>query len=244
MPANIIQPPVAAADDGVPYRVANMFPKGVLAQYVAVGDDVANGTKYGDTNRFHIVSTSVEQVPFTWQYIDTVWMGGGQISAGGQAPADWVSMRVYAPATVGTSNPGSGAYDKVAIGGGLNVFVPAPSVDGDWDLNLTEKLNANVDFTKVNPVPAGGAGWFDYDYDTHVCTLNADQKGGYNLIDGEVTLGRQVVKVPLCQLQLTVAEVVAKPMLPHWKYEITVDHGSTEELNVCWIMFIGRRDIS
>lgn len=244
MPVNVVQSPVPAADDGVPYRVANMFPQGVLAQYVGLGDDIANGVRYGAANRFHIVSTAVEEVDFEWQYKDTVWMGGGQLTGAGQSPADWVSMQVYAPATAGTSNPGSGAYNKVAIGGGASIFVPAPAVDGDWDLNLTEKHNANVDFTKVVPVPAGGAGWFDYNYETHVCALNADQKGGYHLIDAQMVLGRQIQKTALCQFQLTVPEVVAKPMLPQWVYKVTVNHASTEELNVCWIMFIGRRDIT
>jgi len=245
MPRGVIESPPAKTLEGVAYLVANMFPPGVLAQYVGIGDDVANGVRY-DGDRFHIESLAVEQLTLEWQYMDTVWMAGGQITSAGQKPTDWVSMETFAPATAGTSNPGAGAYNKVAIGGGLSIFVPAPAVDGDWDLNLAETLNANVSFPKVTPVPAAGgnSGWFDYDYDEHVCSLNAAQEGGYNLIDGVVTLGRQVVITPLCHLALTVPEIVAKPMFPQWKYKVTVDHGSTEQLDVCWVMFIGRRNIT
>ena len=229
--------------EGIAYRVANMFPPGVLAQHVGSGDDITNGVRHGG-DRFHINSTAVEVKTFTWQFKDTIWMAGGQATSGGQSPSDWMGLETRAPATAGTSNPGAGAFNKVAVGGGVNVFVPAPAIDGDWDLSLTEKWNANVDFTKVVPVPAGNAGWFDYDYETHVCALNVAQEGEYNLFDTELVLGQQVAKVALCQLQLTVPEIVAKPMLPQWQYKVSINHATTEELNVCWTMFIGRRDIS
>lgn len=230
--------------DGKPLQTINMFPEGVFAQFNGSADDVANGLKHGGS-RFHVSSSAIETASLEWQFITPLWLAGGAISSAGHNPNDHLSYLVKAPASPATNNPGAGAYDKFPIGGGANMFIPNATATGDWDLNLTEKLNANVAFTKVSPVPAAqGDGFFDYDFTTEAVTLNAGQKGNCNLFDVELTIARYINKMTLSHENLTVTSIVSQIMFPHWVHRVEINHSVTDSLDVCWTLFFGRLDIS
>jgi hypothetical protein len=233
------------ADDLKPYVTPDLFPLGYFMVHAGVGDDVANGAVGGGVS-MKAESSSEGDTTVTVQFIHHVLLAGGSVQREAGEIDDYINLDLIAPATVGTSNPGAGAFDKLAVGGGLNMFIPNATVTGDWDLNLTEKLNANVDFTKAVPVPAsGGTGFFDYDVDANVLTFNAGQTGSYNLFDADVPLSRHVNEVPLLgngEAYTTVPAVKPALCLPHWKFKTTMHHGpGTHALKVVWSFTIGRK---
>ena len=226
--------------DGRRYFIPSSLKKGLTPKFIGYSDDVTNGTKYNGSICGHS-SSSIDDHVKEIQFINTIDLIGGKMRHFGAKYGDYVKYEIYAPATAGTSNPGAGAYDKYAIGGGVNMFIPNGTTTGDWDLNLTETLNANVSFTKVCPIPVSDSsnpnGWFDYNIDTNVCSFNALQKGYYNLFDANYTL-LDYVKIPIlgdtsAPLDFTL-NVASKTMLPHWKHKVTVHQTTTNLLEVIW----------
>jgi hypothetical protein len=192
----------------------NRIPNGYTIYPTGEASDITNGTWQGGTELRRTTTGTMD-----FQMLEHWYAIGGRGNWEGGKSVDKVSAWLVAPATTGTSNPGAGAYDKVSTGAGSNIFVPAPLVDGDWDLNLTEKLNANVNFTKAAPVKnAAMTGFFDYDYDTHTLSLNSDQKGKFDLYDTQCvmfTFANQINGVE-GEIALDVSDVVGKVLLPHW----------------------------
>lgn len=230
------------SSDNRPYFAPNMFPLGYLTEFTGTSDDVANGVK-ADGDLLTLSSTVVETKTLDMQFIAKYYLAGGAASWKGAVLGDWVKFELHAPATVGTSNEGAGVYDKYALGGGANMFIPNATQTGDWDLNLTEKLNANVDFTKVVPVPASAQnGFFDWDVDTGLVTLNAGQKGRYNIFDFDVGMHAFVQKVPLVgeSSQLyTVPAVKPYLCLPHWRIRLAIYNSTAKTLELAAFIYRG-----
>ena len=137
-------------------------------------------------------------------------------------------------------------YGYLTLPDNVNMFIPNATVEGDWDLNLAEPLNANVDFTKAVPVPAAvGTGFFDYDISSNTLSFNAEQTGGYNLFDVPLPISKHVNEVPLLgegKGCTTVPAVKPAMCLPHWKFKATLHHGpGTHLLQVVWKFTIGRK---
>ena len=227
-------------DDDRPYYAPNLFPLGALTDFRGVADDVTNGVERAGS-LFTLTTSSAEDVNLEFQFIKYGYIAGGHIQYKGAVLGDYVSYAIHSPATVGTENTGAGAYDKYQVGAGAYMYIPNATTTGDWDLNLTEKLNANVDFTKVAPVPApAGDGFFDWNEVTEAVTLNALQKGKYNLFDFDVTLGRFVNNVPLLgddHFPLTVPAVKPVKLLPHWHHKVTLHNSTAKQLDMAWIVY-------
>jgi len=237
------------AEDGKEYVSPDLFPLGYFMVHAGRADDVPNGTIWGG-DRFKVARTTVGVTDVEFQFIEHVLLAGGAVTRLNGKIDDYIDMTLYAPATAGTSNPGAGAYDKYSVGGGLNLYIPNATAEGDWDLNLTEKLNANVNFTKAVPVPASkvdGAytGWFDYDLGSHILAFNSGQTGAYNLFDGVVNLSKHVVANPLLGegKGCTIVPAVKPAMvLPHWKFKVSItEGGSDHDLDAVWKLIIGRK---
>lgn len=230
------------ASDNRPYFAQNMFPPGHFAQFVGKGDDITNGIEESG-NLFALSSSSVETASVDIRFLEKYYLIGGAASWGGAVAGDWVDMRLKGPATSGTSNPGGGVYDKYALGGGANMFIPNATQTGDWDLNLSEKYNENVDFTKVVPIPAASKnGFFNFDSDTGVVSLNTAQTGSYNLFDFEVTLHAFVRKVPLVgvsQLGFTVPSVKPYLIIPQWKMVLSLNNSTSKDLELSAMFYRG-----
>ena len=229
-------------DDGKQIFLPNLFPGTVLVIYTGAGDDITNGIRLGG-QEFEISSSAIEDVTFEFQFMEWVYLAGGGIYYEGAKIGDNITYKVYAPATVAANNPGIGAYDKLDLGG-FNMYVPNTSSSGDWDLDLTEKLNPNVGFTKVTPVPSpDGTGFFDYDADTGLITLNQTQTGGYNLFDIPIDIATFINKVPMLganTTQLTVPAIKPKKILPHWIHKITFHHEYTQPVSLSWFLYAAR----
>lgn len=208
------------------------------------GDDVDNGVNMAGQELAASLSSS-GSTTVTWQFISSIDIAGGVLKFSGAEWGDYLSYDVVAPATAGTSNPGAGLYDKYPIGEGANMYVPNGTMEGDWDLDLDETLNANVSFTKVVPVPSSGDGFFDYDSASGAVTLNATGTGGYYLFDFEMVLSRFLHKIWIYGTGredfIVPASYGAKALLPHWQHRVTLHKaGDTGTLECRWFIFLGR----
>lgn len=233
------RPPVT--DDDRPYISPNMFPLGSITNFCGVADNVTSGVEKGG-DLFTVESGEVENKEFPFQFVRWSYIAGGHIFYKGAVLGDAISFETRVPATVGTSNPGEGAYHKYEIATGMHIYAPSATQTGDWDLNLTETLNANVGFTKVAPVPSPGHnGYFDYDVeDPDKVVLNPAGTGSYNLFDFAMQLDEFVSRVPLLgddQFPLTVPAVKPVKLLPQWIFKATLHNSSEKDLEFAFVLY-------
>jgi len=245
---SLVEPEDPRTSDGKRIFLMNMFPGDVTSFHVGCSDDIENGKRF-EGPLFRISTNEAGESPFEFQFMEWIYLAGGEMFAVGAGIGDRLSYEVYAPATEGVSDPGDGAFDKVEVvpGSGLNTFVPNPNGTGDWDLDLSEPLNGNVGFSKVVPVPAlDGDGFFDWDGCTEQVTLNPLQKGGYHLLDFPKTLARFVQKVPLTkgEVQLTKSGIKPKKILAQWKHKVTINNATAKQLDIEWYVYGARRDVT
>ena len=189
------------------------------------------------------------EAQYEFQFIEWIYLAGGELFNKGGDVGDWLSHEVFAPATEGISDPGDGSYDKVEVapGSGMHIYVPNAENTGDWDLNLSEKLNENVNLSKVVPVPApAGDGFFDWNPDTEQVVFNSLKKGGFNLYDFEMTLAKFLQKMPIMAgpIQLTKTGIKPKRVLGQWKSRVTLHNGSEKQLDALWYIYGGRKDVT
>ena len=242
----------AKSNDNRPLVVSSVIGKDWNVAFNGRADDITNGHRWKGSH-FTNVSTSIGTAVVEWQFTEIVCMAGGRFEYKGAIVGDWYTYEIYAPASTGqSSNPGSGAYAKLAVGGGLNMFVPAGTPGAgaaDWDLDLTGTLNANVEINKMTPVPAAaGDGFFDCALNTSTgawdMTYNAAKTGKYNLFDAAIPL---VVYLPYVQMLGNDSEnciipgaYMSKCVLPHWKHKLTLNNSTAKTLEVVWLLFLGR----
>lgn len=195
--------------------------------YPGVGDDVAAGTRGGNTTPFVVdaaADTRVNNViTKEWQFIDHTYVQGGQVEFYNGGKNDFVDMDIYAPAAVPVASVGgnTGNANLSPTGLGYNIIVPAPLSDGTHDLDVSEPLNANLAakplgwptlVTKVAPVPAikkvngvdSPDGFWDYDMNTGIITPNigpsGEKLGYWNLFDADIILVRWITRLSLWNL--------------------------------------------
>lgn len=239
---NIVEPLSPRSADNKRFYAPDMFPVGFMAQFTGIGDDIDNGVTAGG-DLITISSTQVEEKELCIQFLTRFHLAGGAATWKGAVLGDWVSFALHAPGTAGTSNSGSGAYDKYSLGTGMNMYIPNATQEGDWDLDLDEKLNSNVDMAKVVPVPAPGMdGFFDWDMYTGVVTLNASKLGRYNLYDFEIPLRTFVQKVPLLgdrPQMFTVPAIKPYMCLPQWHISLLLNNSTAKTLELGVFLYRG-----
>jgi hypothetical protein len=231
--------------DGRPIMLPSTIGDAEEVQFAGTGDDVTNGVRCSGSH-LQLQTTVQGLTTIEWQFIEWVSISGGRVRYSDAIYGDCFSYEIEAPATVGTSNPGGGWYDKVNLGGSCNIYVPNPTQTGDWDLSLTEKLNENVDITKVTPVPAAAKdGYFDWDQDTYAVTLNTAGKGSYYLFDFDITLTRVINAHHILGNGtsdfIVPASYGAKLLLPHYIHKFILDKAdNTTNITLMWELFLGR----
>jgi hypothetical protein len=213
-------------------------------QFTGCGDDITNGIRNGGVD-FKKTANTAGTYDVDFQFMENVDIAGGGVLYTGANLGDYVHYSINAPATVGTENAGSGVFDKFNVGGPYNMYVPNATQEGDWDIDLEELLNENVSFTKAVPVPASANdGFFDYDRDTGILNLNAEQGGRYNLFDFDITMARFINKIWLVGAHhhnlIVAASYGAKKLLPQWTHRVTINRVGEGVLDVAWYIFIGR----
>jgi len=233
-------------------------PEDAFPQHRGSGDDEVNG---GFDNGPHFTLTNAGDTggnteTLTFHFNRWLYILGGQgvcknakVESGVGQGGDYVLYTPKAPATEGTAvDEGTGDYAKIAVGGGVSLWVPAGAPgagSADWDLDLEETLNANVAFTKVVPVSApNDDGFFDYDPVTEEVTLNPTKTGGYNLFDSELVLRKYLNHFNLHGnhvFNLVVPAIDPGRVLPHWEHELSL-HVTGErdpEVEISMNLFVG-----
>lgn len=233
--------------DGAPVVAANTWPLEQSVVRCGEGDDVANGVVGGGVEYHMQNATGDSEVTSDSQFMHPIRLGGGNIRWENCEYLDYASMKVCAPATVGTENVGSGEYAKLDLGGGASLYV-APGTPGaganDWDIDLTEKLNGNVNFTKAVPVPAVlGNGFFTTTDGTALAYTPGT--GTHNLFDFTLDLNMFVRKMWLIgsgRESLTVGDNIPAVVLPQWHSVVTLhrEAGTGSDRTIVWEMLISR----
>lgn len=222
----------------------NRIAPGFTIYLTGKGDGVATSPGYrtGDSLAFDANNkTKRFQIKNAWYLL------GGRIVWEGADLDDYMGAKLIAPATAHGVNA-AGDADKVALGGGANMYVPAAPGAGAWTLDLTAK-HASTDVLKCVPVPSvTNTGYYDYDVDTNVLTVNPDwngnpnsQTGSHHLYDFELTMMQLAAyvwgkKQDGGESSLDVTEVIGKTLLSPWVVQIDLNTVKTSGIKVGVIM--------
>jgi len=240
-----------------------VMPSHHRACFIARADSVTGGTR-GTGERFFISMTGGSDATgsITFQLVDPFDLVGGMLTCEGAGINDTVRMEVYAPASPATAATGVGNCNVV-----YGRIIPSPLNDGNYNINLSEAINSNVDgtnplkprlITRVTPVPAMAAdgvtpnGYFEYDETTGQVTVSANPGSApFNLYAMELTLTRYITDWPVYAgtsgLFRQEFKVVQKGghLLPHWRFRCTVtrtaDHDPADEVTYFWGWYISRQ---
>lgn len=240
---NIIAAPITR--DGRQIMLSSAIGDAQEVQFAGSGDDITEGIRLGGPHHEKAITTAGAHEE-TWQYMEWVSVAGGRVKYYDAVRGDCFGYKIHAPATVGDSNPGAGVYDKYNLGGEFNMYTPNPTMEGDWDLDLSENLNANVNITKVVPVIAKAKdGFFDWNMETGEVTLNLSGTGGYYLFDFAIPLTHIISHHHIVgdgeSSFIVPASFGAKLLLPHYIHTIMIDKfDSVQELYLGWEIFLGR----
>jgi hypothetical protein len=226
--------------DGKPIFLPNLFPGDVEVNFAGAGD---SATVRGDGSAFMCSQPTEGDASVTWSFKDWVYVAGGEISHRGCRLGDHISFKVTAPATVATAAAGDGNANKVAVGGGLNVIVPAAG-DGAW--NVAEADRVPIPAYNAEGVATGYWTWNEPDEGKGVVAAGAPGTSSYNLFDQPLDLIRWATKLHLLgdgQIDLKLSSVKPKKLLPHWTCHVDLHgDGASGALNeVTWLLFTARR---
>lgn len=165
-----------------------------------------------------------------WGFHDWIYVGKGLITFKNAGPGDQMTVTIKAPATVTSSTPGTGNCNKVPIGGGVNILVPAPGNDGTHTVQDTDKV----------PVPASNEdGYWDWDTpDIGKGLVSAGVPGAslYHLMDQDIYLVKWIRDIQLIgdgSKDLD-PKIKSRRILPHWIFRVDVTNKSLSLLQVAW----------
>jgi len=152
-------------DDGKPNVTVTPFTEGLFHAESTRGDDLDGMTilrREGTKLYLSWTDNDETETKSTWvTFHECIEMHDGHIN---WDPSDWgfadewsVGMRM--PATPCVANGGgTGNADKVPLGGGANLIVPAAG-DGDWDV----ELGSESTLPTIVAIKDAGNGYWDYD---------------------------------------------------------------------------------
>lgn len=187
--SDIPLPNPKANEDNRDLIAVNRIPAGYTIYNTSKGDAIDTGV-LGGGPALKMITTSAEAKKCILQMKEHFYAIGGRALWSGCGEDDLMNAYLVAPASTGFTQE-AGNFNKVQVAPGMNMIVPAAPGAGAWKANLADKLNANVPILKATPVPqAGNNGFFDYDSTTNTLSVNAAQKGGYNLYDFPINLFR------------------------------------------------------
>lgn len=208
----------------------NRIPAGYTVYPTGKGDDPDAGLRQGNEL---ILDANNKTKSFR---LNSHWYGiGGRVIWEGSDLSDSLQAFLKCPATVGVNQAGD--FNKVATGLGFNVFVPSSPGAGAWDLDLEETFSS-CSALKCTPVPAAGNnGFFDYDSDTNVLSVNYSQEGGFNLYDATIPIFCFAYKVwgrksDGAESSLEIPDVVGKLLYNNWIIEFELVTEKTSGIKV------------
>jgi hypothetical protein len=235
---------IPRTSDGKPIHLVNRFPGNVTLYLTGAGDDIA-GNKRGEGAQFELDRSTSGNTEHVAQWLDWIYLAGGEVTYSGGAAGCWVSLHLRFPATAVVANAGAGELDLVATGLGFNILIPNPATIGSHDRG-----------TIVTPVPnESGQGYWHWDgADTGLGTITpvanpGAPDGAFDLFDVQLDAARFANRIPLRHglgsgalvKNLNVNEIKPKKILPAWQLVTTIHHaGGANTLVVDWELITAR----
>jgi hypothetical protein len=221
---------------GTPINIPNIVPAGYYLYVTSAFDDDVNGVR-GEGNVIAMERTNIGETIIEGRFIEHVYVLGGAIGAKSAEFDDWISMHVKADASAPEDRTGTsdGNANKVALGGGAHIIVPAPLNDGDWNVDGSTLVHGELNADLV-PVPSSGGntGYWHWDPaqdpSIYPCANPAQPDGPYNLFDFPIDpLVRQANRLSfLIPGDITPPTLKGKKILPHWKCVFTMHRNSQQ----------------
>ena len=247
MRAMLVQPDgsliqVPTTEKKTPIVQPSIIPPGYYFYGTGAFDDVGAGTR-GDGPQITL-SASVATDPVTatleGQFIEHVYIIGGYLASKTPEPDDWVSLHLKAPASTpeDRTGTGDGNANKVSVGPGANIIVPAPLNDGDWNVDGATLVAGELN-DGLAPVPnADAAGYWHWDPEASPSIFpvadSSAPDGSYDLFDFDIVLARQANRYPCMQVGnvTPAAAIKGKKVLPHWVWVFTLYRKTTGSVHV------------
>jgi len=235
--------------DGRNIIVASKFGASIDPYICGVADKITSPVARGGGTAFSLSWASGETPSAgdtkeaEWSFLDYVRIAAGGMMWKDCEVGDHIDMRMIAKATPATSTPGTGNTNKVSIGGGANIFVPAAG-DGDWTLDLAPILHAD------SPVPipnVAHTGYWSYDEEDQGLGSFAPDGlagSGYDFFDFEITLVYWVRGVQFIGSGQNYIDpgTVNRKILPHWTFKVKLTNGSGHApLAATWYLNLARK---
>lgn len=221
--------------------------RGDWQQWFPGADDA---TPKGKGNLFGISHAgNGASTPFTWNWNDPVYIGGGWCKYEGAKFGDYVSFRFFAPATPTSSTPGTGNVNLSPYGGG-NIIVPAPLGDGSHTVDLTAATGTAIPIPDSKMDTPDQAGYWNYaNPDEGIADVVAvanpgAPNGGWHLFDFPMTLVDYVPKMPLLGTGVVSYSVDVNPkkILPQWCAEVILFNcDGTHTVEAVWWLEASRK---
>jgi len=232
--------------DGKPIVLPCMFPGNVYLYPTGAGDNITNQTR-GDGQAFKVTCTAEQDYSVDWQFIDMVYIAGGGVKWKDGEDGDWLSMKVYAPATPVTPNAeNTGNCDLVDPGVGQAILIVPADGDGAYDVDLDDAIPV-PSYTETEDgtqTPTGFYEWSGSDSGLGVVSVGVPQHSSYNLFAIALDLVRFVNRLQLVDSDiqdLTIPAVKPKKILPQWKWNVTAHHAAGTANFKAWWWLISAR---
>ena len=242
--------------DGKNVFTVNPFPKNIYVYYTAKSDHIPSGLR-GVGDRFKVESTGVGVYTVDAQFIDILYMTGGETTIVGEThPDDYANIELVAPATPVAFVPGGTGNCNVIPVAGKQLIIPATG-NGFYNVDVEVALNSNLEnksfgapgkVTKATPITSfGDSGFWDWDENSGDITPSYTMTGGYNLFAEELIMARFANGVivhasPLTQyknVQYNVP-VKASKVLPHWVIRGTIYAHGSGNFSAAWMLYTAR----
>lgn len=223
----------------------NILPPGYMLYVTGAFDNLETG-KLGEGAQIQVTQFNQGLAYIEGQFLTHVYMLGGDFGMNGGVIGDWTSMMAWAPASSPSSTPGVGNANKMAVGPGMNIILPAPGGDGDWtvDGSTLQVGEINAGLTPVpNKTDAGFWHW-DPDEDPSIYPVSNPliPDGQFDLYDFPLPLVRQANRVSLLLYakECCPPTIKGKKVLPHWKLRFYLNRESAGAAEVAFELKVAR----
>lgn len=205
-----------------------------LSSYVAgAGDDPTEGIGAGAVFQSATSDVGPTDHVVTWTFNDLTMLNGVGVACAGAVIGDTFDYSITAPATQATSSIGTGNANQTG-----NIFVPAPSDDGNLTIDLSEAV----------PVPnQEGTGFWDWipsPTGPGTITMKPDGNGSYDLYAVDVLIAHVLAFLPLVGETVFWFPLEESKRPPQWNHVATIHNSGHASLSVTWNLTLSRSKVN
>ena len=214
------------------YVRASAYSLGTRLYITGVGDDRTNGTGKGVRFEYEHDTQGLSAWK-EFQFNDWVELGGGGMWYKNALFGDYVTFRMFAPATTIVENAGAGNCNVHESG----ILIPAEGGSHNVDLTTSDAF--------VPLITTGGYwNWSYPDTGRGSCAAAPNGDGNCNLIPSEVAIHTYVADVGILgdgYLNVTFPGVDPTRFLPQWKMACRIyNKAGTQNIQLTWEMEVAR----